>query len=87
MLWQILHATDLKRAAAIVFGEFTQCPDFRMDLLLSTCRLFAPGVPLFTGFPSGHGAENVAFVPGQAACIDGHSGTLRQPAIRLTKAP
>ncbi|MBU1068051.1 LD-carboxypeptidase [Myxococcota bacterium] len=84
MLWQILHATDLTRAAAIVFGEFTECPGFRMDLLLATCGQFAPGVPLFSGFPSGHGATNVAFVSGAVARIDGRTATLTQPGVRFS---
>ena len=87
MLWQVLHATDLKRAEAIVFGEFTQCPDFRMDLLLATCRQFAPEVPLFTGFPAGHGAQNVAFVTGLAARIDARCGTLTQPPAGVLHTP
>ncbi len=87
MLWQVLHATDLRRAAAIVFGSFTDCPGFRMDLLLSTCAQFAPGVPLFSGFPSGHGPSNVAFVCGAAARIDGRTATLTQPAFRLPAKP
>jgi len=83
MLWQVLNATDLPRAAAIVLGEFTECPGLRMDLLLATCRQFAPEVPLFSGFPSGHGAANVAFVSGAMARIDGTTATLTQPAVRF----
>jgi muramoyltetrapeptide carboxypeptidase len=83
LLWQVLAATDLSRAAALVFGEFTECPRFDLELLLATCRRFAPGVPLFSGFPAGHGARNLAFTCGTAARLHARSGRLVQPAVRL----
>jgi muramoyltetrapeptide carboxypeptidase len=83
LLWQLLAATDLSRAAAIVFGEFTECPRFDLELLLATCRRFAPGVPLFSGFPAGHGARNLAFTCGSPARLDARAGRLGQPAVRV----
>ncbi len=83
LLWQVLTATDLSRAAALVFGEFTECPRFDLELLLATCRRFAPGVPLFSGFPAGHGARNLAFACGADARIDARTGRLIQPEVRL----
>ncbi len=87
MLWQLFAGTELGCAAAIVFGEFIECSGLRMELVTETCRQFAPGVPLFSGFPSGHGASDVAFVSGLEARIEGPSCVLTQPSFRFFPKP
>ncbi len=87
LLWQLFAATDLARAAALVFGEFTECPAFELELLLATCRRFAPGLPLASGFPAGHGPRNFAFTCGAVARLDLRAGRLTQPESRFPGPP
>jgi hypothetical protein len=61
MLWQLFHATDLAEAAALVLGEFTECSGFRMDWIVRACEMWAPKLPVFSGFPCGHGQANLVF--------------------------
>ncbi len=82
-LWQVFHATDLARAAAIVFGEFTECPGFDLQFLVQTCRRYAPKCPVFSGFPAGHGTLNLAFAYGRKAELEPYTGELRQKALSV----
>ncbi|EDZ97376.1 peptidase U61 LD-carboxypeptidase A [Burkholderia sp. H160] len=72
------HAGILDGARAIVLGEFVRCPlpagaDYSLaDVLLD---VLAPlGVPIYGGFPVGHGERNLSWVVGRPVEI--HEGVL-----------
>ena len=73
-LTQLLVGSDLCDAAAVVFGEFHDCPDGVAEALAE--RLRGLGLPVLTGAPVGHGAANHAFVWGETAHIDGQQMSL-----------
>lgn len=78
MLTALASGGHLARAAAIVFGGFTQCepgPDGVTVAEVLRERTASLGVPVLFGAPFGHGAPNHAFVLGRRAWVDG--GTLR----------
>lgn len=79
MLWQLFHATDLAHAAALVLGEFTECPGFRTDWIVRACEDWAPRLPVLSGFPCGHGQSNLVFRFGCMAEL-ASSGHLSIPA-------
>jgi muramoyltetrapeptide carboxypeptidase len=72
MLTSLLEGGHLSRAAAIVFGELTQCepgPDgVTVDEVLAE-RALGLGVPVYAGAPFGHGALNLAFPLGALATL------------------
>lgn len=79
MLWQLFHATDLLEAAALVLGEFTECSGFQMDWIVKACQTWAPRLPVFAGFPGGHGQSNVVFRFGGEAILDASGELLLMP--------
>jgi muramoyltetrapeptide carboxypeptidase len=67
-------ASHLGRAAAIVFGDFTECdagPDGVCvdDVFVDFARRL--GRPAFVGAPVGHGVRNESFIVGALARIEG----------------
>lgn len=74
MLTSLRLGGHLARAAAIVFGEFTQCdPGWdgkRVEEVLFE-RTRELGVPVYAGAPFGHGAVNTPFVLGAHAQVGG----------------
>jgi muramoyltetrapeptide carboxypeptidase len=78
MLTDLLEGGYLARASGIVVGDFVDCvkgPDGRtVDDVLRE-RLESLGVPIVSGFPSGHGPRNDAVVLGQTARLDARRGT------------
>jgi muramoyltetrapeptide carboxypeptidase len=78
MLTSLLNGGHLARAAAIVFGGFTQCEPGQDGLTAASVlaeRTSGLGIPVVAGAPFGHGAPNRAFVLGRSATLEG--GTLR----------
>ena len=74
MLTSLLEGGYLSRAAAVVFGGFTQCdpgPDGVTVEEVLRERTAKLGVPVVLGAPFGHGAPNHAFVLGAEATLDG----------------
>jgi len=71
---QLLTGTDLREAAAVIFGEFHDCPDGVGEALSE--RLRGLGLSVLCGAPVGHGAANQAFVWGEMARIDGQRMSL-----------
>jgi muramoyltetrapeptide carboxypeptidase len=73
------HSGMLDGARAIVLGEFVRCPlppnaDYTLnDVLLDV--LGPLGIPVYGGFPVGHGERNLSWVIGQPAMI--RDGKLR----------
>lgn len=74
MLTALRLGGHLVRAAAIVFGGFTQCEagpdgmDYREVLVERTGGL---GVPVLAGAPFGHGSPNDAFLLGRHVRVEG----------------
>ena len=62
-LTHLFAATDIGRAAAIVFGEFIDCEEGTVERLSK--RIINLGIPCLTGAPVGHGPTNHAFVWGE----------------------
>lgn len=79
MLWQLFHATDLSEAAALVLGEFTECSGFQINWLVKACQTWAPRLPVFAGFPGGHGQSNVVFRFGGEAHLNGSGELFLRP--------
>jgi muramoyltetrapeptide carboxypeptidase len=79
MLTDLFEGGYWARASGVVVGDFVDCAkgaDGRtVDDVLRE-RLRSLDVPVVTGFPSGHGPRNDAFVLGQTARLDAHRGTL-----------
>jgi muramoyltetrapeptide carboxypeptidase len=82
MLTQLLQATDLKQAAGIALGQFTDCnpkgnsPSFRLKETLRE-RLGGLGIPVAYGLPFGHLDLNATLPYGIRARLDAD-------ALRLT---
>lgn len=73
MLTSLALGGHLARAAAVVFGQFTQCdpgPDGVTVAEVLRERTAALGVPVLAGAPFGHGAPNLAFVHGGGARVE-----------------
>lgn len=81
MLQSLRLAGVFSRAAAVVFGQFTQCepgPDgTTIDEVLADFAA-AVDIPVLAGGPFGHGAPNHTFVLGATARID-RNGSLTSP--------
>ncbi len=61
----LLQASTLSRARAVVLGEFLGCTGAEEAIAAAL-----PGdLPLYTGFPAGHGASNTPFLWGALASI------------------
>ncbi len=74
MLTSLRLGGHLARAAAIVFGGFTQCEAGADGVTAAHVlreRTADLGVPVVRGAPFGHGAPNRAFVLGASASLDG----------------
>jgi muramoyltetrapeptide carboxypeptidase len=77
MLTDLTVGGHLKRAAGVLVGDFTDCdpgPDGRTVVDVLRERLLPLGVPVLSGFPSGHGPRNDAIVLGRRATLDGRRG-------------
>jgi muramoyltetrapeptide carboxypeptidase len=79
MLTDLVIGGHLRRAAAILIGDFTDCLPGRdgrsvTDVLRE--RLAPLGVPILAGFPSGHGKRNDPVVLGQRASLDARRGVV-----------
>ena len=74
MLTSLLDGGHFARAAAIVFGDFSQCdpgPDgVTIDEVLAE-RTRALGIPVYANAPFGHGNRNEAFTLGASATLQG----------------
>ena len=72
MLTSLLDGGHFARAAAIVFGDFSQCdpgPDgITVDQVLAD-RTVTLGVPVYANAPFGHGSRNEAFTLGARATL------------------
>ncbi len=78
MLTSLFEGGHFARAAAIVFGDFSQCDPGADgvtidDVLASSAK--AASIPVYAGAPFGHGDRNEAFTLGAPAEI--HDGALR----------
>jgi muramoyltetrapeptide carboxypeptidase len=74
MLTSLLLGSHLSRAAAIVFGGFTQCdagPDGVTIAHVLRDRTASLSVPIVAGAPFGHGSPNRPFVLGMEATLEG----------------
>lgn len=87
MLQQLRAAGKLDRIAGIALGSFTDCddertPEWTIERLCDDV-FGALGVPVVTGLPFGHGAENRPWPFAGRAAIDGARGELEllEPAV------
>lgn len=76
MLTQLLQGSDLRRAAAIVLGRFTECEPRAGEFSFSLAECLADrlgnlGIPVVGYFPFGHVAENFPLPCGQMARLQG----------------
>ncbi len=81
MLVHLLQATNLKKAAGIVFGVFNQCninDEPRLTLKQAIADLFEPlTIPISYGFPFGH-IDNIITLPiGIEARFNANKNTLK----------
>ena len=80
MLQQLRAAGKFDRVAGVALGSFTDCdderyPDWTVERLIE--EIFAPlGVPVVSGLPFGHGAENRPWPFAGRAALDGARGEL-----------
>jgi muramoyltetrapeptide carboxypeptidase len=79
MLTAILTSGALNRVAAVIVGEFTDCPPGpsgvgALDVVRE--RLSPMQVPLIAGFPCGHGLRNVPVPLGCPALVDADRGVV-----------
>ncbi len=79
LFWQLLQHRDARGIGALVLGDLgaPMPPDLRV-LLANQAR--ARGIPVLTGLPLGHGAENMPFQQLATVTVDaspGCPGTLR----------
>lgn len=80
MLQQLRAAGKFDRVAGVALGSFTDCdderyPDWTVERLIE--EVFAPlGVPVVSGLPFGHGAENRPWPFAGRAALDGARGEL-----------
>jgi muramoyltetrapeptide carboxypeptidase len=65
-------AGKLENVRAVIFSEMTGCMDGERKAVISFLRRYFRGVdyPVFFGFPSGHGIENVTLPFGVRSSID-----------------
>jgi muramoyltetrapeptide carboxypeptidase len=89
LLSQLRLAGVLERVAGVVVGAFSDCPDEADPGIPSPAevireRLGGLGVPVATGFPFGHVADNWTLPLGVRARLDADAGTLEllEPAVR-----
>jgi muramoyltetrapeptide carboxypeptidase len=72
-LTQLTLAGHLSHLTAIVLGDFTECdpdPPESPDVWSRLAACFEPlRVPVFRGYPGGHGNRNLAFLQGGRATI------------------
>jgi muramoyltetrapeptide carboxypeptidase len=84
MLTHLKMAGKLDRIAGLVFGTFTDCRgngDREVDDVIA--ELFRPvSYPVVSGFPAGHGEENLLLPIGAKMEVDGLRG-----ALSLLEAP
>ncbi|MGH7833911.1 MAG: S66 peptidase family protein [Candidatus Binatia bacterium] len=84
MLTHLKMAGKLDRIAGMVFGTFTDCQgngDREVDNVIA--ELFRPlSYPVISGFPAGHGEENLLLPIGAKMEVDGLRG-----ALSLLEAP
>lgn len=88
MLTQLLHATDLRKAAGIALGIFSECrpknasPTFSLAQTLQE-RLGNLNIPVCYGIPFGHVPVNATLPMGVAASLDADALelTLLEPAV------
>ena len=79
MLTALLVGGHLDQVAAIALGDFTNCSPGRFGVPVEDVlqRALAPlGVPLASGFPSGHGGRRRTWIHGGQAELDATAGTL-----------
>ncbi|MEL6866887.1 MAG: LD-carboxypeptidase, partial [Bacteroidota bacterium] len=89
MLTQLLQATDMRKAAAIILGIFVDCQPGPRDRSLSLSdalkdRLANLGIPVIYGMSFGHIAHQFTLPIGIKAQIDTQSAQLQllEPAVR-----
>ena len=70
MLTHLLLSGRLDRVAALVIGQFVNCGEEELIDALLEDRLGILKIPVVTGLPVGHGAENVALPLGLPALLD-----------------
>ncbi len=75
MCTHLLQASTLSRARAVVLGEFVECGGVEEAFTTALPRQ----LPLFRGFPAGHGATNAPFLWGARASIETEHYTLTVP--------
>ncbi len=81
LLSQLLLAGVLDAVAGVVIGAFSECPDEFDDFTPGPAGVIADrlgylGVPVATGFPFGHIAENWTLPLGVRARLDADAGSL-----------
>jgi muramoyltetrapeptide carboxypeptidase len=83
MLTHLLLSKRLEGVSALVIGQIEDCGEKEVihDLLEERLRAFA--LPVATGLPVGHGAENRALPLGIPAVVDTEGMVLRieEPAV------
>jgi muramoyltetrapeptide carboxypeptidase len=76
MLTHLLLSGHLDRVAGLVIGQFVDCGEQELIDALLEDRLGVLKIPVVTGLPVGHGAENVALPLGLPALLDTERGFL-----------
>jgi muramoyltetrapeptide carboxypeptidase len=84
MLTHLLLTGELEKCAGLMVGTFEECEDPAsvIDLVRERCSKLR--MPILTGFPVGHGMENVPLPIGARAVLD--TGTMslefKEPCVR-----
>ncbi|WP_262927388.1 S66 peptidase family protein [Phytohalomonas tamaricis] len=70
-LWQLFHSADMQRIGAVCLGTFKNCANPGAHSLEAIFNEWLKpwNIPLYTGLPCGHGADNHAWPYGQAATL------------------
>jgi muramoyltetrapeptide carboxypeptidase len=79
MLTVLIDSGALDRVAAVVVGDFVDCPPGPWNVAVEAVlgeRLAGLGVPVVAGIAVGHGARNDPLPLGLPATVDGDAGTL-----------
>lgn len=84
MLTHLKMAGKLDKVAGVLFGDFTDCAgDGDREVKEIVTELFADAsYPVITGFPAGHGGENLLLPFGVRVRLDGAAG-----AVSLRESP
>lgn len=77
MLTHLALTGQVQGLAAVIAGQFVDCGDKAAINRLFESRFAGNGVPVITGFPMGHGSENLTIPMGIQAELNTDAKTLR----------